>query len=165
MNIWVVTIKLFIEVLGKPKKIGKKSWDESPHITTITSYAPLVNLLSTILTLQLPTQKQLNDCLFSTSGVTGVDQILNTVKANVLTCLIRTMEYMFVGKSSLDPQINKFYAFIREDGITGVLKSVFNYCENPLVNLEDISQVNYILNCKRFKVNRIQSCKRISLKA
>jgi len=51
------------------------------------------------------------------------------------------MDYMFFGRSSLNPNINKFYAFIVDLGVKGILESVFTYCENPSVNLEDIGQV------------------------
>ena len=142
LKIWVVNIKSFIEILGKPIKTSSKAKTYTSHLSIISSCGPLIDVLSNILTLQVPTEKQLPECLFSTSGITGVDQILNSVKGNVIHCLNKTLEYMLNSRTYLDPYHNKFYAFSRDAGIKGILHSVFTFCESPAISLEEIGEVS-----------------------
>ena len=141
LKIWVANIKSFIEILGKPVKTASKAKTYTSHLSAISSCGPLAEVLANILTLQIPTEKQLPECLFSTSGITGVDQIMNSVKGSVIDCFNKTLEYMLNSKTYLDPYYNKFYAFSRDAGIKGILHSVFTFCESPSISLEEIGQV------------------------
>ena len=140
MKIWVSTLKIFIDLLGKPTTKKSKTIFTT-YIQNVISQDSIVNVLATVLTLQIPTEKQLPQCLFSTSGVTGVDQALNGVKAQVIKCFNKVLEYVFKSKALLNQNLNKFFAFSSNMGVQGVLQSVFMLCESPTINIEEAMMV------------------------
>jgi len=147
LKIWVVNIRYFIDLLGKPIKISGNKKKYTSHLSTVTSCGPLVEVLSNILTLQIPTEKQLQDCLFSTSGITGVDQILNGVKGSVIQCFNKSLDYLLSSRTYLDPDHNKFYGFSRDAGVKGILHSVLVFCESPSISLEEIGEHGDLQDC------------------
>lgn len=127
--------------MGKPTNNSAQLKLYSAHVQTITSQQPIVDILSTILTLQIPTAKQMPQCLFSTSGIDGIDQALNGIKADVIKCFNKSLEFIFNSKTLMNPNHNKFYAFSSSSGIQGILQSIFTFCEHPSINIEAATRV------------------------
>lgn len=114
------------------------------YVQTVTNNESLVEILAMILNLGIPTPKQLGQCLFSTSGITGLDQMLNSVKGNAIKCFNKVLDIMFNSNSLTNPLNNKFYAYAKSTGMEVVLASVLNFCENPGINLEEVLRVHLI---------------------
>jgi len=108
---------------------------------SVLAYEPIVEALVAIMKLQIPHEKQLQDCLYSTTGIQGIDQVLNGAKSDVLLCFNTALEFSFNFTKLLDPNKNKFLTFAVSDGVTGVLKSLVVFCQNPPVSFEDIPKV------------------------
>ncbi len=127
--------------MGKRKKHEPKVKLYSSYMQAIIAYEPLVQVLSTVLTIQVPSEKQLQMCLFSTSGITGLDEILNGVKGDTLACFNRVIDFANKFNTLLNTGINKFLAFAMDTGLKGVLSSVLVFCENENLDFEGIPKV------------------------
>jgi len=144
---FVLAIKSCIDKMGKRRKDEGKVKLYSANMQTIISYEPLVQVLSTILTLQVPSEKQLPLCLFSTSGVVGIDEILNGTKADTLTCFNKVIDFANKFTFLLNTNTNKFLAFAMESGIKGVLQSLLTFCENENLDYESIPKNEELNDC------------------
>jgi len=141
LRTFVLTIKNCIDAMGKRKKHEAKVKLYSSYMQAIIAYEPLVQVLSTILTLQVPSEKQLQMCLFSTSGMTGVDEILNGLKGDTLACFNKVIDFANKFTALLNTNTNKFLAFAMDSGLKGVLQSVLVFCENENLDFDGIPKV------------------------
>lgn len=126
-------------------RLGRKTKTKEMHfeyVQTVSGFEPVLGVLSSILMLQVPTDKQIPQCLFSTSGITGVDQALNGVKIYVLRCLNKVLRFASMSKILKDVEKNKFYQFSLNTGLEGIMQSLFAFCENPNINVERALEVN-----------------------
>lgn len=123
--VWTETLKKVIYKLGSVKKTSKA---ESEYIRIVTEHEPTLGVLSAILTIQIATDKQLQNCLFSTSGLLEIDDALNAVKATVLEYFNEVLSYISTySKAVLS---NNFCVFAKDSGVQQVLSSIFVFCEN-----------------------------------
>lgn len=151
LKIWVSLIQDCLQILRKP---DEKTRLVTNFIEVIVNEESIVKLFSNILALQVPNNKQIQQCLMSTSGFVEIDQPLNALKTIVLKAFNRFLETLIAGKSLLDFTKTKFYDFIKDDGVKGILNSVFLLCKSEELNIDEILKVYYYHNFPLKKFNR-----------
>jgi len=106
----------------------------------------ILQILTKLLKLYLPTKEQ-GDCnLLSLSGVPQIDEVLNAMKAKILMCFNFILDLMKKYESgenrvSDDPSTNAFYGFIQNLGAKYVLDHVFRFCKNTALDIEKVLSV------------------------
>ena len=151
-----MVIKDFLKHLGRNDPTGDK-WN---YIEVIVNRQELANLLLKILLLQVPTENQIKECLFSTSGIENLDQIINIVKNGALGCFGSVIDFVCEAvslqlpkhSSVLNPEYNVFYALIQKSLVTAIFKSLYQYCRSSYTNVLEGLNVSVYYNklCSHF---------------
>ena len=138
LKIWTETMFTFVKLLVDSDFRRK---GQSGYVQQVASNDEMIEIFSKILIIQLPTDKQLKECIISTSSIEDFDNIANEVKTLVLKCINKILTFIIERKSILNTLQNKFYKFIKGDGIKGLLQSVFTFCKTNTFSIEEAIEV------------------------
>jgi len=134
---------LIHDILKSLSEADQKSRIVTQYVEVIINDELLINRFSNILTIQLPTNQQIEQCLFSTSGVSEIDELLNVVKMLVLKEFNYFLGLINKSKSQVKFFQTRFYSFIQDNCINGVLNSVFVFCKSDMINIETALKVRF----------------------
>ena len=152
MKIWTEIITKFTQLLGRNEA---EPAFQPQFLKLMISQGSILEVFTKVLVLYIPTEKQVPGCILSTCGNAKIDEMLNSVKTNVIECFNLVLKYMHEYKTlPLDPNINKFYAFIRSQIAKLALDSTYRFCKSDLVDLEQDLDVRLPLFLKMFKTYR-----------
>ncbi len=148
---WTKISVEFIKRLGRDDLEDIKKPNYLELIVDKQDFAAL--LLKTII-LQIPSGKQIPECLLSTSSIAQLDKLLNSVKAGALSCFEYILTYrkdaldVQLNKNSpiLDPEYNKFFTLISTDGVKAIVQSLYQLGRSDYSNIEDGLNVRIILD-------------------
>ena len=104
------------------------------YLDIVVDKEDLVLLLLKAMVLQIPAGEQIKECMFATSDLTQLDQLLNTLKRLVLRCFEYILEFrtdaitMALHSSSpvLHPELNRFFYHLKTDGVKAIIESLYN---------------------------------------
>ena len=102
------------------------------YIEVFINDEALIQMFSNVLEMQISSPTQINLCLFSTSNVSNFDEILNQVKTRVLKIFNRLLGAIYKKKNAPDFSQTKLFLFFKNDGIKGVLNSLFLFCKSEI---------------------------------
>ena len=149
LQLWTVIIGEFVKRLGRndPRDLTKPN-----YLDIVVDKEDLVRLLLKAMILQLPAGDQIKECMFATSDIPQLDRLLNTVKTNVLRVFESILEFrqdaidicLNVNSAILNPEINKFYFHIANDGVKAILQSLYHLSRAGYVYIENGIKVEYL---------------------
>lgn len=138
---WVFTLQEFVKLLGQ----------NNPKLNTTPTYLKViviqenfVQILSAMLMLNLQTDKQIKDCIFSTSGYLEIDQIINNIKTGALKNFNKVIDLMKEISVIVPPLDNKFFLFCRNYGVGILLKSLVLFFRHEGLNLDAFLNVIWL---------------------
>jgi len=143
LKMWTKISLEFIKRLGRDELEDIKKPNYLELIVDKQDFAGL--LLKTII-LQIPSGKQIPECLLSTSSIVQLDKLLNGVKSGALACFEQILKFR---KDALDVQLNpatspvldleknKFFQLIQGDGVKAIVQSLFQLGRSDYSNIEE----------------------------
>lgn len=138
-----ISVDIFTELIGHSleasNKTSKKNRNNKAETLESLIGPGILELFASVLDLQLPADKQLPECLISTTNHRKIDRNFNRVKAQALKCVNNILEAMVTtGKDrSKEASKNSFYTYAITTGVDKVLKTLFAVCETPSFDLND----------------------------
>lgn len=130
---WILTLQEFVKLLGQ----NNPKLNTTPtYLKVIVIHENFVQILSAMLMLNFQTDKQVKDCIFSTSGYLEVDQLINNIKTATLKNFNRVIDVMKELSVSVNPIENKFFLFSRGYGVNILLKSLVVFFRHESLNLD-----------------------------
>jgi len=129
---------------------GKKDDDEildPQYLKLIMSQDKLLEVFTKSLVIHLPKGNQIQELLFCTSGLKEMDELFNSLKSIALECFNTLLEYIQAyPRIPREPEVNKFYSFMRSVGARFILDSVTVFCTR-FEDLDGILDVRIFTHC------------------
>ena len=138
LSIFTELIAQFTNQASKKRKAGQ---DRLQFIGAIMGPSTL-ELFENALDLHLPADKQLSECLISTTSYGRIDQALNQIKRKALKCFNYIIDNIVNLTPGKGPSENSFYIYAITTGVDRVLKTLFAICETPSFDLSDALTVS-----------------------
>ncbi len=117
------------------------------YLEVFVNNASFVQMFSSILEMQISTPTQINLCLLSTSNISSLDESLNQIKTRVLKIFNTFLGIANSRKSEADFSQTKLYIFFKNDGMKGVLNSLFLFCKSDDFDLQKVLEDKTIHGC------------------
>jgi len=130
------------------KRLGRDDYEDIKkpnHLELIVDKQDFAALLLKTIILQIPSGKQIPECLLSTSSIVQLDKLLNSVKSGALSCFEYILKFrkdaldVNLNKNSpiLDPEFNKFFMLIQGDGVKAIVQSLYQLGRSEYSNIEE----------------------------
>ena len=140
LKTWAQTIKCFIA----------KFYDKKGNLLNhVILEEGLVQNFVQILCIQIPTAKQINDCVISTSGFTDFDNICNDIKSIIMKSLNTITLFIFDTRTDADITSSKFYSFLLT-GLPLIISTLIKFCKHESVDLDVALNVKIIYSPNHF---------------
>lgn len=139
---WILTIHEFIKLLSMN---NSKKGLKPTYLKVILGQEHLAQVLSALIMLTIPSEKQIKDCVFSTSGLNELDQLLNTVKTSALKSFTKVLDIMEDLNTVIAPADNKFFTFSKDYYLHTFISSLVIFFRNENLNIEALQNVNLII--------------------
>jgi len=113
------------------------------YLEVFVNNASFIQIFSSILEMQVLTSTQINLCLLSTSNIPSLDESLNQIKTRVLKIFNVFLGAVYSRKSEADFSQTKLFIFFKNDGLKGVLNSLFLFCKSSDFDLQKVLEVTW----------------------
>lgn len=133
ISVWVDTVENFIYKMNDMRDHSLKN---------VLANENLTNLLSQILFLNLATNKQIKDCIFSTTGMPDLDNCLNTVKISILQIFKKLIDFILEAPSGFNYNLSQFFVFLHTC-IPNLIVSLNKLVNNEFFDIEELLPVNF----------------------
>lgn len=146
MKLWMEVIRQFTKYLGRTEPCS----NYQPHfLELLTNQEHLLQIITRVLRLYFPTEKQITGCLFSTSGIEKVDETINAIKHDAFECLNTVLTYTqtYSKQLSVDLFNTRFYDFIKQRGILLAIDSLSRFCKSDSINMEKTLENEQFNDC------------------
>ena len=100
----------------------------------------LTNLLGQILFLNLSNDKQIKECIFSTSGLLEIDNSLNTTKISILQIFKKLMDFILEAPPGFNYNLSQFFVFLHTC-IPNLIVSLNKFVNNDFFEVEEYLEV------------------------
>jgi len=143
LKMWTKISLEFIKRLGRDELVDIK---KPNYLELIVDKQDFAGLLLKAIILQIPSGKQIPECLLSTSSIAQLDKLLNAVKSGALSCFEHILKFRKdalevqlnpANTPVLDPERNKFFELIQGDGVKAIVQSLFQLGRSDYSNIEE----------------------------
>ena len=131
LKYWMETIKAFVVKFQEKK---------GSLLLNVTMQEGLIQVFVQILCIQIPSPKQILDCIISVSGIDDFDNICNDIKCMAMNCINIVSNFLFDVRPDINIQTSKFYSFLLT-GLPLVISSLVKFCKSESISLDEVLNV------------------------